>query len=219
MKNMGLQHLRLVKGCRTDHSEARRFAVSARDLLDGAVRFESLEDALADIEISVATTRRIGKYRQETMEPAELVAKLREGGGASRVALVFGREDNGLSTDELALCRWQATIPTSDEYGSLNLAQAVLLFCYEVSRGVVPGVNTTVREMATAGEMEDLYGHMEKTLLEIGFLDPSNPKHLMRTIRRILARAELDSREISVLRGMMSQMAWATDTSKRKELP
>ena len=219
MKNMGLRHLRLVKGCRTDHSEARRFAVSARDLLDGAVRFESLEDALADIEISVATTRRIGKYRQETMEPAELVAKLREGSGASRVALVFGREDNGLSTDELALCRWQATIPTSDEYGSLNLAQAVLLFCYEVSRGVVPGVITTVREMATAGEMEDLYGHMEKTLLEIGFLDPTNPKHLMRTIRRFLARAELDSREISVLRGMMSQMAWATDTSKRKELP
>jgi tRNA/rRNA methyltransferase len=219
MKNMGLRHLRLVKGCRTDHSEARRFAVSARDLLDGAVRFESLEDALADIEISVATTRRIGKYRQETMEPAELVAKLREGSGASRVALVFGREDNGLSTDELALCRWQATIPTSDEYGSLNLAQAVLLFCYEVSRGVVPGVITTVREMATAGEMEDLYGHMEKTLFEIGFLDPTNPKHLMRTIRRILARAELDSREISVLRGMMSQMAWATDTSKRKELP
>ena len=219
MKNMGLRHLRLVKGCRTDHSEARRFAVSARDLLDGAVRFESLEDALADIEISVATTRRIGKYRQETMEPAELVAKLREGSGASRVALVFGREDNGLSTDELALCRWQATIPTSDEYGSLNLAQAVLLFCYEVSRGVVPGVITTVREMATTGEMEDLYGHMEKTLLEIGFLDPTNPKHLMRTIRRILARAELDSREISVLRGMMSQMAWATDTSKRKELP
>jgi len=218
MKNMGLRQLRLVKGCRTDHSEARRFAVSARDLLDGAIRFESLEDALADIEISVATTRRIGKYRQETMEPAELVTKLREGSGASRVALVFGREDNGLSTDELALCRWQATIPTSDEYGSLNLAQAVLLFCYEVSRGVVPGVITTVREMATAGEMEDLYGHMEKTLLEIGFLDPTNPKHLMRTIRRILARAELDSREISVLRGMMSQMAWATDSSKRKEL-
>ncbi|MRR07094.1 MAG: RNA methyltransferase [Deltaproteobacteria bacterium] len=219
MKNMGLRQLRLVKGCRTDHSEARRFAVSARDLLDGAVRFESLEDALADIEISVATTRRIGKYRQETMEPSELVAKLREGSGTNRVALVFGREDNGLSTDELALCRWQATIPTSDEYGSLNLAQAVLLFCYEVSRGVVPGVIAPVREMATAGEMEDLYGHMEKTLLEIGFLDPTNPKHLMRTIRRILARAELDSREISVLRGMMSQMAWATDSSKRKELP
>lgn len=219
MKNMGLRHLRLVKGCRTDHSEARKFAVSARDLLDGAVRFESLEEALADIEISVATTRRIGKYRQEVMVPAELVAKLREKTVSSRAALVFGREDNGLSTDELALCRWQATIPTSDEYGSLNLAQAVLIFCYEVSRGVVPGTVIPSREMATTGEMEELYGHMEKTLLEIGFLDPANPKHLMRTLRRILARAELDTREISVFRGMMSQMEWATDVSKRKELP
>lgn len=219
MKNMGLRHLRLVKGCRTDHSEARKFAVSARDLLDGAVRFESLEEALADIEISVATTRRIGKYRQEVMVPAELVAKLREKTVSSRAALVFGREDNGLSTDELALCRWQATIPTSDEYGSLNLAQAVLIFCYEVSRGVVPGIVIPSREMATTGEMEELYGHMEKTLLEIGFLDPANPKHLMRTLRRILARAELDTREISVFRGMMSQMEWATDVSKRKELP
>ncbi len=219
MKNMGLRHLRLVKGCRTDHSEARRFAVSARDLLDGAVRFESLEEALADIEISVATTRRIGKYRQETMEPAELVAKLREKMGSGRAALVFGREDNGLSTDELALCRWQATIPTSDDYGSLNLGQAVLLFCYEVTRGLVPGVTIPSREMASTSEMEDLYSHMEKTLLEIGFLDAANPKHLMRTIRRILSRAELDSREISVLRGMMSQMEWATDASKRRELP
>jgi tRNA/rRNA methyltransferase len=219
MKNMGLRNLRLVKGCRTDHSEARRLAVSARDLLDGAVRFESLEDALADIEISVATTRRIGKYRQEIMEPAEMVAKLRERMGSSRVALVFGREDNGLSTDELALCRWQATIPTSDEYGSLNLAQAVLLFCYEISRGVMLSAPIPSREMATTSEMEDLYNHMEKTLLEIGFLDAANPKHLMRTLRRILSRAELDSREISVLRGMMSQMEWATDASKRKELP
>lgn len=219
MKNMGLRDLRLVKGCRTDHSEARKLAVSARDLLDGALRFESLEDALADIEISVATTRRLGKYRQEVMEPGELVAKLREKVGSGRAALVFGREDNGLSTDELALCRWQATIPTSDEYGSLNLAQAVLIFCYEVSRGVVPGAIVPSREMATTGEMEELYGHMEKTLLEIGFLDQANPKHLMRTLRRILARAELDTREISVFRGMMSQMEWATDVSKRKELP
>jgi len=219
MKNMGLRHLRLVKGCRTDQSDARRFAVAARDLLDEAVRFESLGDALADIEISVATTRRMGKYRQETMEPPEMVAKLRERMGDSRVALVFGREDNGLSTDELALCRWQATIPTSDEYGSLNLAQAVLIFSYEVSRGLVPGVSAPEREMAASGELEILYQHMEKTLYEIGFLDVANPAHLMRTLRRIFARAELDTREVSVLRGMMSQMDWAMDASKRREQP
>jgi tRNA/rRNA methyltransferase len=218
MKNMGLRHLRLVKGCRTDHSDARRFAVSARDLLDAAVRYESLAEALVDIEIPVATTRRIGKYRQETMSPPELAAKLQEKMGQGSAALVFGREDNGLTTDELALCRWQATVPTSEEYGSLNLAQAVLIFSYEVTRGLLSGVTTPLREMSTTGEMEELYRHMEKTLLEIGFLDEANPKHLMRTLRRILARAEMDSREVAVLRGMMSQMAWATDDSKRKTI-
>ncbi|HOI17353.1 MAG TPA: RNA methyltransferase, partial [Geobacteraceae bacterium] len=76
MKNMGLKNLRLVKGCRTDQSDARRFAVSARDVLDGAVRFDSLEAALADTVISVATTRRFGKYRQEIMDPPETVARL-----------------------------------------------------------------------------------------------------------------------------------------------
>jgi tRNA/rRNA methyltransferase len=217
MKNMGLTNLRLVKGCRTDESDARRFAVSARDVLDGAVRFDSLEEALADTVISVATTRRFGKYRQEIMDPVETVAKLRSRIGDGRAALVFGREDSGLTTDELSLCRWQATIPTSEEYGSMNLAQAVLIFCYELSRGLSEGVDPPQREMAGAADMESLYRHMEKTLLRIGFLDPLNPAHLMRSLRRIFSRAELDAREVAVLRGMMSQMDWAADSARIQE--
>jgi tRNA/rRNA methyltransferase len=219
MKNMGLSNLRLVKGCRTDHTDARRFAVAARDLLDAAVRFDSLEAALSDIEIPIATTRRLGKYRQETMEPAEIVTRLRQRMGEGRAALVFGREDNGLTTDELALCRWQATIPTSCEYGSLNLAQAVLIFCYELARGIGGEQLPEAREMAAGGSMEALYSHMEKTLLRIGFLDPNNPAHLMRTLRRVFARAEPDEREVAVLRGMMAQMDWAVDESKAKTFP
>lgn len=217
MKNMGLKNLRLVKGCRTDESDARRFAVSARDVLDGAVRFDSLEDALADTVISVATTRRFGKYRQEIMNPVETMVKLRSRIGDGRAALVFGREDSGLTTDELSLCRWQATIPTSDEYGSMNLAQAVLIFCYELSRHPAPGADPPRREMARAADMESLYCHMEKTLLDIGFLDPLNPAHLMRSLRRIFSRAELDEREVAVLRGMMSQVEWAAGASRVTE--
>jgi tRNA/rRNA methyltransferase len=217
MKNMGLTNLRLVKGCRTDQSDARRFAVSARDILDGAVRFDSLEEALADTVISVATTRRFGKYRQEIVDPPETVTRLRTRIGDGRAALVFGREDSGLTTDELSLCRWQATIPTSEEYGSMNLAQAVLIFCYELSRGLSGGISTAQRELAGAAEMESLYRHMEKTLLRIGFLDPLNPAHLMRTLRRIFSRAELDARDVSVLRGMMSQVDWAADAARGTE--
>jgi tRNA/rRNA methyltransferase len=147
------------------------------------------------------------------MAAAEAVEKLRSRIGTGQAALVFGREDNGLTTDELALCRWQATIPTSDDYGSLNISQAVLIFCYELSKGILAGIEPPAREMAEMSQMEALYEQMEKTLLRIGFLDTENPAHLMRTLRRVFSRAELDCREVAVLRGMMSQMDWFCDAS------
>jgi tRNA/rRNA methyltransferase len=132
MKNMGLFDLRLVNPCPVDHPEAVKFAVSAKDMLGKAALFPTLAAALADVPISVATTRRHGKYRQEIFMPDEIADKILADGGVNGAAIVFGRDDSGLTTDEVALCRWQATIPTGNEFGSLNLAQAVLIFCYEL---------------------------------------------------------------------------------------
>ena len=216
MKNMGLSELRLVNPCDYTHAEAYKFAVSARDLLEGAIIFPSLADALADSELTVATTRRHGKYRREIFTPEEIAAKIGESAGTSRAALVFGREDSGLTTDELSLCRWHATIPTADEYGSLNLAQAVLIFCYALRMATV-ATDAATRMLAGSAELEALYGQMEQTLLRIGFLNPQNPAHLMRTMRRIFARAELDPREVAVLRGLMSQIDWAAAEFKGKK--
>ena len=217
MKNMGLADLRLVNPCRVDHPEALMFAVSAKDLLENARTFPTLEDALAGCEFSVATTRRHGKYRQEIITPAEVVAKFALQAPSSRLALVFGREDSGLTTEEVALCRWQATIPTADDYGSLNLAQAVLVFCYEFFSATAAPSFANARELADSPVMETLHAHMEQTLLRIGFLNPQNPAHLMRTLRRIYARAELDTREVAVLRGMLSQIDWAAAEFKGKK--
>jgi tRNA/rRNA methyltransferase len=219
MKNMGLAELRLVKGCRTDHSEARKFAVSARDVLDNARVYDSLELALADFEITVATTRRHGKYRGEIFSPREIVQKIQDGIGSNRVALVFGREDNGLTTDELSLCRWHATIPASDEYASLNLSQAVLIFCYELFLGLAGEKSDQCRTVAPVWEMEALYRHMETSLRGIGFLNEQNPVHLMRSLRRIFARSDLDSREVAILRGIMSQIDWATGNTPKGDEP
>jgi len=219
MKNMGLSELRLVNPCQVAHPDAAKFAVSAKDLLERAEVFPSLAAALADIPLSVATTRRHGKYRQEIFTPGEIAAKVVENGGANRAGFVFGREDSGLTTDEVALCRWQATIPTADEYGSLNLAQAVLVFCYEMHRAGGGAVPRQDRRLAASGELETLYAHMERTLLRIGFLNPQNPAHLMRTFRRIYARADLDEREVSVLRGLMSQIDWAAAEFQGKKTP
>jgi len=186
MKNMGLASLRLVNPCPINHPEALMFAVAAKDLLDSAEIFPDLESALADTPISVATTRRHGKYRQEIVSPPEIVAKLAADAGTNRCALVFGREDSGLTTQEVSLCRWQATIPTAGEYGSLNLAQSVLIFCYELLKAAGSTASHPVRELAPGESLESMYSHMEKILLKIGFLNPENPAHLMMTLRRIL---------------------------------
>lgn len=217
MKNMGLSQLRLVNPCDVSHPEATKFAVSAKDLLEQAVVYPDLEAALADISLSVATTRRHGKYRQEILAPEEVIARLAAELPGNRAAFVFGREDSGLTTAEVSLCRWQATIPTSAEYGSLNLAQAVLLFCYELFTRLHPQTDGSPRQLAPGESLAAMYRQMERTLLRIGFLNPENPAHLMMTLRRIFARAGLDQREVAVVRGMMSQIDWAADEFKGKK--
>lgn len=211
MKNMGFGELRIVNGCDRFHPEALKFAVAARDLLESAHIYPDLASALADCTLSVGTTRRHGKYRQEIMTPPEVAVKFREQASVEcRAALVFGREDNGLTTEELSLCRWHATIPTSDEYGSLNLAQSVLLFCYEMGKaGESPGGGRTI-EMALSADMEGLFNHLQGCLKKIGFLNEQNPDHIMRSLRRIFFRANMDSREVIVLRGMLTQIEWAS---------
>jgi len=211
MKNMGLTQLRIVNGCDRFHPEALKFAVAARDLLETAVIFPDLASAISDCTLTVGTTRRHGKYRQEILSPPEVAVRFREQVTSDcRGALVFGREDNGLTTEELSLCRWHATIPTSNEYGSLNLAQSVLLFCYELGKAAESVGGGRPLELANAGEMETLFAHFHTALNKIGFLNEQNPEHIMRSLRRIFFRADLDSREVTVLRGMLTQIEWAS---------
>lgn len=211
MKNMGFKQLRIVNGCDRFHPEALKFAVAAKDVLETAQVFPNLASALSDCTLSVGTTRRHGKYRQEILTPPQVATRFRESAASDcRAAVVFGREDNGLTTEELSLCRWHATIPTSAEYGSLNLAQSVLLFCYELSQaGESPGGGRPL-DLAASREMETFFIHMRSSLDRIGFLNEQNPEHIMRSLRRIFFRADLDSREVTVLRGMLTQIDWAS---------
>lgn len=211
MKNMGLSNLRLVNGCDRFHPESLKFAVSAKDLLEQATVYPDLRSAIADCTLTVGTTRRHGKYRQEIISPAEVAIHFRDQADENcQAALVFGREDSGLTTDELAQCRWHATIPTSCEYGSLNLAQAVLLFCYEMDKaGTSPGGGRE-QPLATTEELDYFFDQLHISLDKIGFLNQQNPSHIMRTMRRIFFRAELDSREVVILRGILTQIDWAS---------
>jgi tRNA/rRNA methyltransferase len=211
MKNMGFNRLRLVNGCDRFHPESLKFAVAARDLLESTTVFPDLASALADCKLTVGTTRRHGKYRQEILSPVEVADRLRNQTASDcQAAIVFGREDNGLTTEELSLCRWHATIPTSAEYGSLNLAQSVLLFCYEMQKTSTTPADTRTNEMADSSEMETFFGHLHASMKKIGFLNEQNPDHIMRSMRRIFFRANLDSREVTVLRGILTQIDWAS---------
>jgi tRNA/rRNA methyltransferase len=220
MKNMGLSRLRLVKGCDRFHPESLKFAVAAKDLLEQAELYDSLAAALADCSLTIGTTRRHGKYRQEILSPSEVATRLKtEASSNCRAAIVFGREDSGLTTEELSLCRWHATIATANEYGSLNLSQAVLLFCYELCKAEESPGGGRTELPATSGEMEYMFNQMGQSLQKIGFLNEQNPGHIMLSLRRMLFRANLDNREVSILRGMMTQIDWACSAFDGRKTP
>lgn len=211
MANFGASDLRLVNPCAHLHPEARKFAVAANHLLGQAKLFPDLAAAVGDLPITVATTRRTGRLRGELLDIAEvprLQAMLRPG---KRMGLVFGREDAGLTSEEVALCSHAATVATTAAVGSLNLAQAVLLFLHELARIPIRSANQKAIETPSAAEMEALFRQVELLLGRIAFLNPSRPEGVMNTLRRLHHRAGLDKRDLAILRGMWSQIEWSVN--------
>lgn len=209
MLNFGLADLRLVNP-QTDHTvhEARQMAVNATSVLERARLFTSLEAALSDCTLSYGTTRRFGKYREDLIHPDEAARQLLPHAVNGRVAMVFGREDKGLHTAELDLCQRFVTIPTDEQLPSMNLAQAVLICLYEISkaRGDLSGLSHGRKQLASGKSMEGMFRHMKQTLADVGFLNPQNPDHILRAFRRIFGRAGLSEREVRILQGLWSQM-------------
>jgi tRNA/rRNA methyltransferase len=209
MLNFGFSDLRLVNP-QIDHLsfDARQMAVKAGGLLESAQIFTSLGEALADCTLSFGTTRRFGRYREGLLHPDEAARQLVPVCEEGRVALVFGREDKGLLTSELDLCQQFITIPTNPALPSINLAQAVGLCVYEVSRicGELEGCEHERKELATNDQLEAMFQHMRESLLNVGYLNPQNPDHILRSFRRILGRSGLNDREVRILRGLFNQI-------------
>ena len=221
MKNMGFSGLRLV--CADGTSEhlsdpARRMASGAEDVLEEARVFPSLNEALADLRVVAGCTARKGKGRHPVLDPQGLREHAAGHGPQTRLGIVFGREDRGLTNAELDLCHLVVTIPTAPEHPSLNLAQAVLLVCYELMAGKTAkaGCKRARGSPATSEELEGLYRHGRDVLLRIRFLDPQNPDRILRVLRRILGRAGPDSREVKILRGILRQMDWFASKAEKE---
>jgi tRNA/rRNA methyltransferase len=211
MANMGLSRLVLVRPPEYRVAEAFKMALAARPILETAVVAADLPQALAGFGYVAGTTRRAGSGRRGRVTPRQLAAELPAVAAANDVAILFGREESGLTNEELKYCQRLVTIPANVGFGSLNLSQSVLTIAYEIFLAAgapgQAGAGAPARRAPTA-DLEGLYGQMERVLLEIGYLDPRNPERMMHVFRRLFGRAGPDAREVRALRGIFQQVAW-----------
>lgn len=205
MKTMGLGPLYLVAPRRFPDPEACAMAAGALDVLQSARVAATLDEALSGTVLTAALSARRRDLPPRVMAPREAAAELLSEARTHPVALLFGAEASGLTTDEIARCQILVHIPANPDYPSLNLAAAVQVMAYEL-RLAVPGLKgcpMPVAELATHEEMEAFYRHLEETLAAIGFLNPRQPKRLMQRLRRLFDRARPRKEEVAILRGIL----------------
>lgn len=211
MKTMGLTRLVLVAPKRFPAPEATALAADAGDVLEGAIVLPSLAEAVQDCQLVVGASARSRRIGWPTLTPAEGARRLVEVAATGTVALVFGQERTGLTNEELDRCHAVVTIPANPEYPSLNLASAVQVLAYELRQSALAGEPEAGEGEAagapvTQDQLDLLYRHLEEVLVEIRFLDPANPRLLMRRLRRLFNRAGLDQNELNILRGILTEV-------------
>jgi tRNA/rRNA methyltransferase len=208
MNNMGIRRLILIKPKNNDLPRIVKMATgSSIDIVEDMEVLDDLLTALGQFHYVVGTTARIGSHRPAMTKPRRLARELIGLSRNNHIALLFGPEDRGLSNEHLRHCHTIATIPT-DRYTSLNLAQAVMILCYEIFLAGRETGKVPVPRLANTFELEGMYDHLEGVLLRIGFINPQNPEHWMLNIRRFLSRIPLRAREVRVIRGFCRQMDW-----------
>ncbi|WP_323754380.1 tRNA (cytosine(32)/uridine(32)-2'-O)-methyltransferase TrmJ [Marinobacter sp.] len=234
MKNMGLGNLWLVNPASFPDETSYARSAGASDVLDRANVVSSLDEAVADCVMVMGTSARGRKVPWPVIPPPDAAATAVQQAQSGKVALVFGRENHGLSNEELQRCHYHIHIPSNPDYSSLNLAMAVQVISYELrmfhlknledgeSRPylqpmVAPGDEGWDSPPATAGEVEGFFGHFEQTLVDVNFHRRENPRHLIARMRRLFQRARMDQMEVNILRGVLSSIQKAAGPQKGKE--
>ena len=208
MRNMGLRRLIVVDPPRCDLTRVCKMATQAAlDVVEEMEVFSGLAEALADFRYVVGTTARLGGQRQVVSTPDRLAEMLAPISADNPVALLFGPEDRGLSNEDLRFCHALATIPTAD-FSSLNLAQAVMVFCYELFRCRLEAPKEFTPRLANRFELDAMYAHLQDVLMRISFIQPSNPDYFMQNLRQFGARMRLRAKEVQIVRGICRQIDW-----------
>lgn len=213
LKTMGLSELVLVDpACPFPHGDAMALASGAADLLHQTRVVASLPEAIADCELVFGTSARVRgvPWPIQDLRPAATQA-ITEARSGHRVAIVFGRENSGLTNDELALCNAHLTIPVNPDYGVLNVAAAIQVVGYELRLQALDQQahqNAPVWDepLVDQQQMQQFYQHFEQTLIDLDFLDPANPRLLPLRLRRLFGRTRLDRMEYNLLRGILGRV-------------
>jgi TrmH family RNA methyltransferase len=219
MRTMGLTELVLVRPERFPHPQARALASNAVDVVDRARVVERFEEAIEDCGWVVGTSARPRHLGDEPESPWGFAEQAVMRATQAKVALVFGPERTGLSNVDLERCNATVMVPTHPDYPSLNLAAAVQLLTWELRKASLTELPKVAAKKdiptyapPSAQEMEHYFEHLERVLLKTGFLDPSNPRLLMRRLRTFYNRAQPDRNELNILRGILTTV----ETPKRR---
>ena len=209
MMNTGLSRLILVRPPADPNDDALKLAAGAEKVLREAKRFGTLGDAVADHHLVVGTSRHLARHRRNVRAPREAAGHFVPLLPRNRVALVFGREVNGLEKGDLALCHELIAIPSADAFPSLNLSHAVMVVAYELFLAARAGLSADERTLARSEELELFFSHLQQALRDIGFLDDRSADHMMSSLRQLFGRARLEQRDVKILRGILTAVTGA----------
>lgn len=208
MCNMGITRLHVVSSKPVDTERALVLAThAAADVVHSMARFEDLKTAVAECGYVVGTTARIGKSRGSTKSPSKMAAALSPVSRENRIAIVFGPEDRGLTNEELRNCHDLIHIRTA-AFSSINLAQAVMIVCYELFNAAGSGNAAFSPRLALRPELDAMYEQLKTMLVRISYIQPDHPEYWMNRFRRFFSRLPLQSGEVSIIRGICRQVDW-----------
>ncbi|MBU4054679.1 MAG: RNA methyltransferase [Proteobacteria bacterium] len=208
MQNMGLSRLVVVDHETYDQEKINRMAThAAKDIVNRITCCNTLKEALSPFTFVVGTTARLGGERSVVHTPKVMAERLLGLIRENDIALVFGPEDRGLTNDEIRLCHELVNIPTA-QFSSLNLAQAVVILCYEIFNASREVKSEFIPRLASRHELDGMYDQLKELLVRIDYIKPENPDYWMANLRRFFTRIQLRAKDVLILRGLCRQIDW-----------
>jgi tRNA/rRNA methyltransferase len=206
--NMGLRRVDIVQPENPLEDRIRMMAThAAGEVVDRMTTYASLAEALRDCHYVVGTTARLGGQRQAVLDPGSMARRLIPISHQNEIAVVFGPEDRGLTNEDLRFCHALLNIPTA-AFSSLNLAQAVMVVCYELFTAGEKTAGPSVPRLATRHELDNMYSQLKDILVRISYINPENPDYWLKHMRQFFTRIQLRAREVSIIRGLCRQVDW-----------